>query len=82
MEGIPFIRMKNRPNERITRMNDWLKKYAPENDLIYLDYYSATVEKDGTLRDGISYDGLHPNADGYKIMQTLAERAIARALRK
>ena len=63
-------------------MNDWIKKYASENSLVYLDYYSATLDKNGTPKDGISYDGLHPNADGYKIMQPLAEEAIMRALRK
>ncbi len=63
-------------------MNDWLKQYAAENNLTYLDYYSATADEKGTLKDGLSYDGLHPNADGYKIMQVLAEAAIARALGK
>jgi lysophospholipase L1-like esterase len=63
-------------------MNDWLKKYSAENDLIYLDYYSATVDEKKTLKDGLSYDGLHPNADGYKVMRQAAEKAIARALKK
>lgn len=81
-EGVLMMQTKNRPNERITAMNDWLKKYAAQSDSIYLDYYSATVETDGTLKNGISYDGLHPNADGYKIMQSLAEKAIGQALKK
>ncbi len=63
-------------------MNHWLKKYAMDNNLIYLDYYSAATDERGTLKDGLSYDGLHPNADGYKVMQSLAEKAIARALKK
>ena len=63
-------------------MNEWLKKYAADNRLIYLDYYSATADEKRTLKDGLSYDGLHPNADGYKVMQSLAEEAIARALKK
>ena len=81
-KGELVIQTKKRPNETIVRMNDWIKKYAADNNLIYLDYYAATAEKDGTLRDGISYDGLHPNADGYKIMQSLAESAIARVLKQ
>jgi len=40
------------------------------------------VDKDDSLKDGMSYDGLYPNADGYKIMQALAEEAIKRSLRK
>jgi lysophospholipase L1-like esterase len=81
-ESILLVQTRSRPNEKITAMNDWLEKYAADNNLIYLDYYSATAGKDGTLKDGISYDGLHPNADGYKIMQALAEDAIKRALRR
>ena len=81
-EGVLFMQTRSRPNEKITTMNDWLKKYAADNRLIYLDYYSATVDEKGTLKDGLSYDGLHPNADGYKVMQSLAEDAIARALKK
>ncbi len=81
-EGDLIIQTSRRPNERITALNDWLKKYAAESGSIYLDYYSATVAPDGTLKDGISYDGLHPNAEGYKVMQSLAEKAIARALNK
>ncbi len=80
--GVLIVQTKKRPNEKIARLNDWLKKYAAENDLIYLDYYAATMDKTGNLKDGISYDGLHPNAEGYKIMQSLADKAIIRALRK
>jgi len=81
-EGVLFVQTRSRPNEKIKAMNDWIKKFAAQNGLIYLDYYSATMDKDGTLKDGTSYDGLHPNADGYKIMQPLAEEAIRRALKK
>lgn len=81
-EGVLLVQTKSRPNEKIMAMNALIKKYAADNNLVYLDYYAATVDKDGTLKDGTSYDGLHPNADGYKIMQPLAEQAIARALQK
>jgi len=81
-EDVLLIQTKNRPGEKITAMNRWLKKYAAENGLIYLDYYAAMIDEKETLKDGLSYDGLHPNADGYKVMQTLAEQAIKRALKK
>ncbi len=74
-EGVLLIQTKNRPSGKITAMNNWLKRYAAENNLIYLDYYPATADEKGTLKDSLSYDGLHPNADGYKVMQSLAEKA-------
>lgn len=81
-DGVVFVQTKSRPPEKIKAMNRWLKKYATNNDLVYLDYYSALVDKSGTLKDGTSYDGLHPNAEGYKAMQPLALKAINRALKK
>lgn len=81
-EGVPLIQTQKRPNEKIVAMNEWLKKYAAENELVYLDYFSAMVDGAGTLKDGLSYDGLHPDAEGYKVMQPLAEKAISAALGK
>jgi len=36
----------------------------------------------GTLKPTLNDDGLHPNQAGYEVMQPLAEKAIAAALRK
>jgi lysophospholipase L1-like esterase len=69
-----------RPPERILTLNAWLKKYCAENDLAYLDYFSALVDDKGMLSRQLSDDGLHPNAAGYKILAPLAEKAIAKAL--
>jgi lysophospholipase L1-like esterase len=81
-EGVLLVQTKRRPNEKITALNARIKKYASENDFVYLDYYAATIDAKDTLKDGVSYDGLHPNAEGYKIMKSLAEEAIGRALKK
>jgi lysophospholipase L1-like esterase len=69
-----------RPRDRILALNAWLKDYCAKNELQYLDYFSAVVDDKGMLRRGLSDDGLHPNAAGYKVMAPLAEKAIARAI--
>jgi acyl-CoA thioesterase I len=69
-----------RPRERILALNSWLKKYCAENELVYLDYFSALVDDKGMLSRQLSDDGLHPNAAGYKIMAPLADKAITKAL--
>jgi len=69
-----------RPRERILALNAWLKDYCAKNGLVYLDYFSAMVDDKGMLKRGLSDEGLHPNAAGYKIMAPLAEKAIARAI--
>jgi lysophospholipase L1-like esterase len=69
-----------RPRERLVALNTWLKDYCTKNGFVYLDYFSAAVDEKGMLRRDLSAEGLHPNASGYKIMATLAEKAIARAI--
>ena len=80
-DGKPIIRTTQRPPEKIKALNEWMKAYAVNNKLIYLDYHSAMIDDKGFLRDELSEDGLHPNAKGYEIMAPLAEAAIARALK-
>jgi lysophospholipase L1-like esterase len=43
---------------------------------VYADYFSVLVDEKGMLKDGISADGLHPNAKGYELMAPVAEGAI------
>jgi lysophospholipase L1-like esterase len=69
-----------RSPDRILALNEWLKDYAAKNHFVYLDYFSATVDDKGFFQSELTYDGLHPNAAGYKIMAPLAEKAIAQAL--
>jgi lysophospholipase L1-like esterase len=80
-DGQPIIRTTQRPPEKIVALNDWMKKYAAENKMIYLDYFSSMIDAKGLLKDELSEDGLHPNTKGYEVMAPLAERAIALALK-
>jgi lysophospholipase L1-like esterase len=67
------------PAPKIQSLNVWLRSYAAEQKLTYLDYYSAMVDANGGMKPGISHDGVHPNAAGYAIMEPMAEAAIASA---
>jgi lysophospholipase L1-like esterase len=68
------------PAPKIRTLNDWLKGYCVNHSVTYLDYYSAMVGPDGGMKAGISFDGVHPNAQGYAIMAPLAQAAIDRTL--
>jgi acyl-CoA thioesterase I len=57
-----------RPPSDILKLNAWMKDYAARVNATYVDYFSAMVDEKGWLKDGISADGLHPNAEGYSIM--------------
>lgn len=70
------------PVEKIRALNDWMKDYAAKEGLIYLDYFSATVNEKLGMKAELSEDGVHPNKPGYAVMAPLAEKAIAAALKK
>ena len=75
------VRMtEGRPPEQILALNAWLKSYAAKAGAQYVDYHAAFADEKGWLRDGLSGDGLHPNADGYKIMAPLVAAAIAKVV--
>jgi lysophospholipase L1-like esterase len=73
--------LKERPPEQLRELNHWLKTYSEKNGLVYLDYYSALIDKNQMLRRELTADGLHPTAAGYKLMAPLAEKAIQQALK-
>ncbi|HEY1676764.1 MAG TPA: SGNH/GDSL hydrolase family protein [Candidatus Sulfotelmatobacter sp.] len=70
-----------RPMDRILALNVWLKDYCAKNKIVYLDYFPALVDDKGLLKKDLADDGLHPNADGFKIMAPMAEAAIQKALK-
>ena len=80
--GQQIIQTKRRPPEQILALNKWLQEFAKTRGHVYLDYFSATADDKGFLKDELSDDGLHPNAQGYTVMAPLAEAAIAAALKR
>ncbi len=71
-----------RSPDKILVLNGWLKNYCDSGagGCLYLDYFSAMVDDKGLLKKDLAEDGLHPNAEGHKIMAPLAESAIEKAL--
>lgn len=80
--GKPLIQSVRRRPDQIKALNEWMRSFAAENNLTYLDYHSAMVDEKGFLREELSNDGLHPNNKGYAVMSPLAEQAIAAAFKK
>ena len=69
------------PPEDILKLNAWMKDYASKVNAVYVDYFSAMADGKGFLKENISEDGIHPNAEGYKIMTAIVEKAIEKALK-
>ena len=68
------------PAEKIVTLNKWIKAYASKHKCDYLDYYSSVVDDRKGMKAEYSKDGVHPNKEGYKVMELLAEKAIKKAL--
>lgn len=63
--------------EKIKDLNEGIKTYAQENGYTYVDYYPAMVNsEDKGMKDGYSFDGLHPSEEGYSIMEPIVKQAI------
>ena len=69
-----------RPPADILKLNAWMKDYAARANAIYVDYFKPVVDEKGWLKDAYSGDGLHPNAEGYKVMAPIVAAAIQKAL--
>jgi len=79
--GPPRIRMtEGHPPADILKLNAWIKDYAAKVNATYADYFSAFVDERGWVKDAYSADGLHPNAEGYKVMTGVLSAAIQKVL--
>jgi lysophospholipase L1-like esterase len=67
------------PADIIIELNKRLKKYAKKKGHIYLDYYSSMVDDEKGLKSIYASDPVHPNKEGYKVMEVLVEKAIKKA---
>ena len=68
------------PVPKIRKLNDIIKNYANKHEHTYLNYYAAMVDEQKGLKEEYTYDGVHPNKEGYRVMADLANQAIANTL--
>jgi lysophospholipase L1-like esterase len=73
---------ERRPPEKILALNRWIKSYAGSHNMIYLDYYPALADEKGFFKKELTYDGLHPNTEGYTVIEPLAQKAVEEALKE
>ncbi len=70
------------PAMKIVALNEWIKKYAGENKIPYVDYFTPMADERKGLKNEYSGDGVHPNREGYRLMAPLVEKGIAGAMKK
>lgn len=68
------------PAQHIVELNEWMRRYAREKNLFYVDYHEPLADERDAMKQTFSNDGVHPNRDGYSVMEPLARHAIKEAL--
>jgi acyl-CoA thioesterase-1 len=69
------------PAPKIAAINTWLKAWAAQKGIVYVDFYSAMKDDRGGLPQTLSKDGVHPMPAGFAIMAPLAASGIEQALK-
>ena len=58
----------SRKNNDIQTINAKLKDICGQKQVEFVDLYTPLLDKDGNFNKQYTYDGLHPNANGYVII--------------
>ena len=68
------------PNRLIPQLNFMIKEYAGKMGIEYIDFFSAMADNtpgnENGLPSRLSKDGVHPNLEGYRIMEELISGAL------
>lgn len=67
--------------QKIVALNRRVEKYARKKKIPYVNYYQAMATESGALNPAYTKDGVHPTADGYKVMEPLIQKMINKVLR-
>lgn len=59
------------PREQIRTLNEQISALASEQGIILVDYYSTMKNEYDGLRSEFTEDGVHPNSDGYDVMENI-----------
>ena len=71
-----------KPAQKVIQLNNKLKNYCVDNNIIYVDYYSNMNDGEGGLKvpDFTSENDLvHPNINGYAIMESIILEAVGKS---
>lgn len=75
--NIPISLHEEARIQYVEEMNCWLSKTAKDHGKIFVDYHKAFLDPGtGRIKDGTTYDGLHPNAVGYRIMAEVLRETL------
>ena len=65
------------PPKTISFINSVLQDYCNKNSLAFLDYFSPMADEKKGLRSDYGTDGVHPNKQGYSVMEHVFRETIS-----
>ena len=70
-DGIPWRPEVTAVVEQVKELNRRITEYAKAKKYPLVDYWTALADKGGGFPRNLAPDGIHPNVDGYLIMEEL-----------
>ena len=62
--------------EQVAALNKMIKEYAAKHHYKVVDYATVLADAQGNTRSDLSKDSVHPNLDGYKLMEAALLKVI------
>lgn len=75
-----FWRPDMTPASRIKALDVKIKSWARDHHLAYADFWAAMSQSDGSMKEDLASDTVHPNGAGYEVMEPIIQMAIVQAL--
>lgn len=67
--------------DKIAALNEGIRAYAKKNKFAYIDYYEVMHDENRALISSYGNDGVHPNAEGYAVMEKTAKAVIDKVIK-
>jgi lysophospholipase L1-like esterase len=69
------------PTQQVIDLNRQLHQWTVEKNLVFVDFYTPMVDEQLGLQSHLGYDPVHPNQEGYKVMEPLVLKALDQVLK-
>ena len=70
------------PKDKVISLNELIQKHAQEKSFEYVDYFSSMVDERKGLIKEYGNDEVHPNLEGYRVMESIIQKSINKVLNK
>lgn len=66
---------------KIKALNAKIEAYAKANKFAYIDYFPLMCDERDGLKANFGNDGVHPNAEGYAVMEAAAKKVVDKVVK-